>query len=522
MDILKTIETHARCIPDQTAIISDGNILTYRELDAYSTILARRIASSCGGERVPIIVYGHKEVFMLVCFLACVKAGHAYCPIDISVPSQRAAKIVNTVRPPVILCPGACPDSTLMDTFQAASPVILDQQKIQEILTEGTSTVSFPDNTDTSLHPVTGDDTFYIIFTSGSTGTPKGVQISADCLGNFLDWSAGLGIPAQEKSQTVFLNQAPFSFDLSVMDLYTCLACGGTLWTLDKQTQSDYKELFRSLKASNAGIWVSTPSFADMCLADPYFCRELLPKLKLFLFCGETLTNHTAAQLMERFPDSRIVNTYGPTESTVALTEVTVTEELLAREPVLPVGRVRPGSRIEIWDEQRHPLPDGESGEIILLGDTVSTGYYQLPDQTKKSFFQCERDRKTVRGYASGDSGYLKDGMLYYQGRIDLQIKLHGYRIELEDIEQNILKIPEVKNAVVTPNIQDGRVKSLTAHLVYERVVENRLKAAKKLKEEMRQFLPDYMIPKKIHFLEQIPMTVNGKADRKKLGGEMA
>ncbi len=527
MDILKTIESYAWSAPDQAAIISDGDVLTYRNLDTYSTALAHWIASNCENHKVPIIVYGHKEALMLVCFLACVKAGHAYCPIDISVPAQRVQKIAETVNPPLILCPGTNPGSTPEEIFQTVSPVILNQDKIQSIITgksdvntASSSMEAFYDHKDKELFPVTGNDTFYIIFTSGSTGTPKGVQISAECLSNFLDWSAGLGYPSQEKTGAVFLNQAPFSFDLSVMDLYTCLACGGTLWTLNKETQSDYKWLLDSLRKSHAQIWVSTPSFADMCLADPYFCGELMPDLRLFLFCGETLTNHTARQLLERFPKGRIINTYGPTESTVALTEVTITKELLDNEPVLPVGRVKLGSLIEIWDEQGHPVPEGTNGEIVLLGNTISTGYYQLPEQTQKSFFQCERDGQTIRGYLTGDCGYLKGGMLYYQGRIDLQIKLHGYRIELEDIEQNIQKLADVKNVVVTPNIQEGKVKSLTAHLVYEGLIENRLKTAKKLKEEMKQFLPDYMIPKKIHFLEQIPMTVNGKADRKRLGGE--
>ena len=519
MNILKTIESHALSAPEQAAIISGNDRLSYRELDVYSTRLARWIISNCGNDRVPIIVYGDKEVLMPVCFLACVKAGHAYCPIDLSVPGQRIRRITKTVNPPVILCPGAVIDDLPKDPFCTGSSVLLDKKRIREIVTgtycdnmdlNDTASSAISHNTglqDTELIPVSGDETFYIIFTSGSTGTPKGVQISADCLGNFLDWSMNLGLPAPEKSQTVFLNQAPFSFDLSVMDLYTCLACGGTLWTLDKQTQSDYKLLLDSLRASNAGVWVSTPSFADMCLADPGFCSELLPQMRLFLFCGETLTNHTAGQLKKRFPDSTIINTYGPTESTVALTDVTITEEVLDQEPILPVGRVKPGSFIEIWDEQGRALPDGASGEIILMGNTVSTGYYKLPEQTSSSFFQCERGGQLIQGYRSKDCGYLRDGMLYYQGRIDLQIKLHGYRIELEDIEQNILKIPEIKKAVVTPNIQDGKVRSLTAHLVYARFVENQRRAAKKLKEEMKQFLPDYMIPKKIHFLEQIPMT---------------
>lgn len=505
MDILKTIQQYSRLSPDKTAIISDGEQLTYQELESYSDILANWIITQYGGDKTPIIVYGHKEPLMLAAFLACVKSGHAYCPIDISVPDSRTEQIIKTVNPPVILSADTRANSI-------SAPNVLLKDEIMQII----STSPEPEG---DLHPVKDDDTFYIIFTSGSTGTPKGVQISKACLDNFLDWSLELGTSGEAKAGAVFLNQAPFSFDLSVMDLYTCLASGGTLWTLNKETQADYRKLFDSLSHSGASVWVSTPSFADMCLADPTFRKSLMPGLKAFLFCGETLSNHTAKQLKERFPDSIVVNTYGPTESTVALTQVVITDEILSKYDVLPVGRVKKGSLIEIQDPQGRPTEDGVSGEIVLLGNTVSTGYYHLPRQTQKSFFRRELDESLVRGYRTGDCGYLNDGMLYYQGRIDLQIKLHGYRIELEDIEQNILKVEGVKGVVVTPNISDCKVKSLTAHIVYKHVIENRFQTTKKIKEEMKQFLPDYMIPKKILFLEQIPMTVNGKADRKKLGG---
>ena len=140
-----------------------------------------------------------------------------------------------------------------------------------------------------------------MIFTSGSTGNPKGVQITSDCLNHYLDWSVGLGNTRDEKEGRIFLNQAPFSFDLSVMDLYTCLACGGTLFPLTKTEQADFSLLLPALANSGASVWVSTPSFADMCLRDPNFDSDLLPQLRLFLFCGETLTNRTAEKLSGRF-----------------------------------------------------------------------------------------------------------------------------------------------------------------------------------------------------------------------------
>ena len=196
-----------------------------------------------------------------------------------------------------------------------------------------------------------------------------------------------------------------------------------------------------------------------MCLRDPNFDSSLLPQISLFLFCGETLTNRTAQKLAGRFPDAVIMNTYGPTESTVAVTEVQVTPELTETEIPLPVGRPKPGTWIEIHSPEGARLTDGERGEIVILGNTVSPGYFRRPDLSEPVFFTVSKSGNTVRGYRTGDEGYIKDGMLYYCGRIDLQIKLHGYRIELGDIESNLLKLPGIKNAAAVANMRDGKSK---------------------------------------------------------------
>jgi D-alanine--poly(phosphoribitol) ligase subunit 1 len=300
------------------------------------------------------------------------------------------------------------------------------------------------------------------------------------------------------------------------MDLYTSLAVGGTLYCLEKSVQSDYQALMAGLQESGASVWVSTPSFAELCLSERRFAKEWMPQLELFLFCGETLGNRTVRKLQERFPDAKIVNTYGPTESTVAVTEVLVTPQLESEEDPLPVGRAKAGTRLEIWDTDGTPLPEGEKGEIIILGNTVSTGYYNNQELTRKAFFQSDA---YGRGYHTGDKGYLKNGMLYYCGRIDLQIKLHGYRIELEDIENNIRKLPGIEHAVVMPNSRGGKVSSLTAYVVEREYPQDEAAESMALRKGLLQFLPEYMVPKKFVFLEQMPMTNNGKADRKLLGG---
>lgn len=513
MNILDQIKETAIRAPERIAVRSENGSMTYRELDEYTDRLAVFIRNLCGTDKTPLPVYGHKSPYMLVCFLACVKSGRGYCPIDISVPWARAEGIMENVNAPVILACEPLPEAK--DGGYLFSSRVLTLADITECVQAPAAEAEAR----APLCPVSGDDIFYMIFTSGSTGRPKGVQITADCLDHYLDWSVSLGTSMEEKTGKVFLNQAPFSFDLSVMDLYTCLACGGTLYTLSKQVQGDFSGLLSCLKESDASVWVSTPSFADICLADPAFDASLLPKLSVFLFCGETLTNSTVKKLRLRFPDCIVMNTYGPTESTVAVTEVSVTSELNDSESPLPVGRAKPGTYIEIHDENGVCVPDGERGEIIIIGDTVSTGYYRQPELTEKAFFHTVRDGKTLRGYHTGDEGYLKNGMLYYCGRIDLQVKLNGYRIELEDIENNLLKLPYIESAVTVPHIRDGKVKSIAAFVICGERPSDAFGASRKIKKELKAFLPDYMIPKKILFPEKIPVTPNGKADRKKLGG---
>lgn len=475
--------------------------LTYVQLSDYSDKLAFYLQEKLGDDKTPIVVYGHKSPYMLVCFLACVKSGRAYCPVDISVPKERIKDIVDETKTPFII---------------ATEALDIDYDNILSI-NDITSIIESTKQKIDRKYYVEDDDVFYIIFTSGSTGKPKGVQITLGCLNNFLRWSQSLLNKELDGRQLTFINQAPFSFDLSVMDLYTSLYLGGTLWCLEKSVQYKYETLLESLKNSKASVWVSTPSFANMCLASNEFNNDLMPEIKSFLFCGETLPNSTADKLLERFPSAEVINTYGPTESTVAITNINVTHSICKDYNPLPVGKPKNGTFIFIIDENGKVLPDGERGEILIVGDSVSIGYFNNTEITNKVFSTREINGVLYRSYRTGDEGYIKDGQLFYCGRIDLQIKLHGYRIEIEDIENNFMKLDLIKNAVVVPIFKDGNVESLTAFVVPNFIVENKLRAQSLIRKKLLEFLPSYMIPKKFIFVDTIPMTTNGKINRKKL-----
>lgn len=504
MNILQTIRHSAMQDGGRTAVQSEEFSLTYEQLEEWSNRLARWLVTQYGDSKKPVIVYGHKSPYMLVCFLACAKSGRGYCPQDVSIPDSRVGEIISNVDPDVVFITEG--------DLHIENQHTVDLKQLENVIKE-------TEPMDDTKYWVKDEDVFYIIFTSGSTGKPKGVQITMDNLSHYLDWSVNLGSSSEDKKKQNFMNQAPFSFDLSVMDLYTCLASGGTLWTMNKEVQSDYKKMFEFFKKSDINIWVSTPSFADMCLSDPGFSKELLPNLEVFLFCGEILTTKTAEKLLERFSGAKVINTYGPTESTVAVSDVHITrsllDEVIKQGKSLPVGKEKPGTRLEIWNESGESVQDGERGEIIIIGDTVSCGYYQNPEMTEKSFF--EKDGQ--RGYHTGDAGYLKDGQLYYGGRIDLQIKLHGYRIELEDIENNLMRLPQIDKAIIIPNEKDGKIKSLTAVVTGELNGQKERAFGKQIKEDLKGFLPEYMIPKKIKVLEEFPMNQNGKINRKAIGG---
>lgn len=508
MNILERIKYFAKVCGQRTAIRSGKESLSYKELEDYSNRLAAWIYQNLGDSKIPIVVYGHKSPFMLVCFLACVKAGKPYCPQDISIPDARVKDTIDSIYPEMIF--------RVEGDIEIDSDNIVSLERVKEIIKN-------EENRYDEHWRLQPEDVYYIIFTSGSTGKPKGVQITFDCLNNYLEWSVTLGSTQENKEGKNFSNQAPFSFDLSVMDLYTALACGGTLHTMTKEMQKDYGAMLKHLQESNINIWVSTPSFADMCLADKKFSGELLPQLEMFLFCGEVLTTMTVKRLQERFPGVKIINTYGPTESTVAVTDVEITKELLEKTikkgKSLPVGKAKPGTWIDIYNKNNECVSEGEQGEIIIIGDTVSLGYYKRDDLTQKAFFICEKDGKQYRAYRTGDAGYIKNNQLYYNGRIDLQIKLNGYRIEIEDIENNMLRLSKIKQAVVIPNVKEGKVKSLTAFVTGDIGQKTPYEFGREIKAELNQILPAYMIPKKVKYIEEIPMNNHGKADRKYLGG---
>ena len=287
----------------------------------------------------------------------------------------------------------------------------------------------------------------------------------------------------------------------------------GILVQIDKKHQENFKLMFEELNKSNATIWISTPSFIELCFIDKNFNQSLMPKVKQFVFCGEKLFSTTVAKIHENFGDAQVINTYGPTESTVMVTWIEITKELNAKYyENLPVGEVKWGTKVHLAN------PDEEGkGEIVITGNTVAKGYFKNDAITNEKFGLGEVDGKEERSYLTGDLGYFKDGMLFCEGRIDFQVKLHGHRIELEDIDNNLLKNKKIRQAATVPSYEEGKVKSLVSFVIYNQEIEKRFEVTKQIKQELKKLVPEYMIPKKIVFLDEMPLNNNGKIDKKKL-----
>ncbi|MBE6062433.1 MAG: amino acid adenylation domain-containing protein [Clostridium butyricum] len=500
MKILKAIKKYSET--DRIALICDGKSMSYNELNMISEAIAAYLLKKFGNDKTPIILYGNKENFMMAVMMAALKSGRAYVPIDISYPKERVETIQSEVKAKIIF------DFSEGNDFKNAE--ILKESDIEKIVSE------FSGITVDEKEWVKNDENAYILFTSGSTGKPKGVQISSNNLDNFVEWM--VDYLKLDESEGVFMNQAAYSFDLSVTSIYPGLCYGKTLHGLSKKTLSNLKNMFEDLGNSNINIWVSTPSFAGMCVVEDGFNNTMLPKLEAMVFVGEVLPKTLCEELLNRFPNTRIINGYGPTEATVAISANDMNRELLIKEGSLPIGYPMKNSIVKIVDENGNEVPDKVKGEIIIVSPSVSKGYFNNLEKTEKSFFYDEYNGKKCRAYKTGDLGYYVDGNLYYCGRKDFQIKLNGYRIEIEDIENNLIRVSNVKNAAVVPVTKNDKIAYLTAFV--ELKEENGLSGLKNaiaIKKELGQLIPSYMIPRNIKIVKEFPTNVNGKIDRKKL-----
>lgn len=495
--------------------ITYGQLTTYSDAFAAQLLSENPLSSATGkSERkaptqgAPIAVYGHKNPAMVVSFIACAKSGHPYVPLDTSLPNDRIVSILEQLDCPLVI-----------DTTGAFPPALHEKAQAVQDVSSSNYFANLPTGRPLQESCVAGNDTFYILFTSGSTGTPKGVEVSSDNVDAFWTWMCKA---FARSTHQVFFNRAPFTFDLSVTDLVRGLGAGDTLFALEGEAEEDLACAFEALAKNNVTFWVSTPSFADLCLADPQFSSRRFPCLKTFFFVGETLRNETARQLLERFDGTTVINGYGPTESTVLITATEITPAIAKRPTPLPVGIAKPHIKLAILDpETLEALPAGTPGELFIVGDTVAKGYFKRDGATREAFGSYPYPvPEGMRAYRTGDQCTVDEqGMLYFHGRYDFQVKLHGYRIELGDIESNLCNLELIRQACVLPVEKDGTPSYLRAFVQLENGIDASFSTTRIIKAALGKLLPSYMVPRAFTYIDTMPLNTNGKVDRRALAG---
>lgn len=455
--------------PDHEAVIGADRTLTWQALAAEAAAWCEHARAAGFAADVPVIVRGHKEAAFFVAIAGALMLGAPFVPLDTIYPDERMDRIARTL--------GA---HAYYDARTATFEHLPYASRSQPLQEKGLA---------------------YVLFTSGTTGEPKGVQIGRESVHTLVEWMAhdfALG------AAPVFLNQAPFSFDLSMYEVMATLALGGTVVLASREAITQGAAFLKTLAAHGVTTWVSTPSFAQQQLLQPDFSGQGLPTLDTFLFCGEVLPVTLARHLRQRFPNARIINTYGPTEATVATTWIVIDDAMIAGTDKLPIGYPKRGSEVFV-----------QNGELCIAGPHVMRGYLNREDLNATRMFS----HNGTRGFRTGDLGAVDEhGRLFCHGRMDDQVKVGGYRIELMEIDAALGKLPGVQNAAAVPlRRPDGSVARIVG-FVQPASGEGQLPfLPQDWKASLGEALPPYMIPSELIPRQTLPVSVNFKIDRAKL-----
>jgi tyrocidine synthetase-3 len=480
--VVDLVELHARKHPKALATWCEGRAWTYREWNSRGDRLARKMIEERGiGPGSFVAVYTKRSDWMLASFLAVLKAGAAYVPIDPAYTAERVALLLQSSGCGLVLCePRTAGFASRVETWNVA-----------EVETgEGPSTPR--------RH--TPRDLAYVIFTSGSTGAPKGVMIEHLSLANMVShFVRNLKIGRGDRSTIL----ASMAFDASVAEYWPILCAGGSMHFPADEVRESPGALAQWIASAGLTIINSPTSLGEMLL------RNALPeglRVRVMLVGGEKLR-----PLLSRTYPFELINTYGPTETTVDATWARLTPaEYAAPNP--PIGRPVQNALAYVLDAQLNPAPMGVPGELFIGGLLLARGYINRPDLTNQKFITNPFVNDGSRMYATGDRvRWREDGQLEYLGRTDLQVKVRGYRIEPGEIEARLLEHPAIAAAAVGA-VRVGESDELAAWVVAREGAA--MPDAAELRDFVRAALPEFMTPSSVMTLERMPMTPNGKIHR--------
>lgn len=481
-------EAQVERTPEALAVISGDQKLTYQQLNWRANQLAHYLRTLGIGPEKMVGIYLERSTEMVIAVLGVQKSGGAYVPMDPIYPPQRIGYMIEDSQLDVIITQQLLVDS--LPEHKARLILVDDDQQQLAVQPES------------NLDPIGKPQSLvYVIFTSGSTGRPKGVQISHQALVNFL-----VSMQQQPGIQPgdVLASVTTLSFDIVGLELYIPLLNGAQLVMLNADTAADGTALANALAQHNVTILQATPTTWRLLVETGW---EGNPALKM-LCGGEAWPASLAKQLLKK--GGQLWNMYGPTETTIWSSICQVKTE----DSLLTIGRPIANTQTYILDTQLQPVPVGVIGTLYIGGDGLARGYLRRPDLTKEKFIQNPFIKESYI-YNTGDlARYLSDGRIECLGRSDSQVKVRGFRIELGEIETVLNEHPDIQQSVVIVREDTPGDKRLVAYNLLKS--ENTIKT-RKLRSYLREKLPSYMIPSAYVFLENFPLTPNGKIDRRAL-----
>jgi amino acid adenylation domain-containing protein len=491
--ITELFSAQVACNPDAVAVEHNGRVITYGTLDSVAGRLAGYLRTLGVGPNVVVGLCLARSIAMVVGALAILKAGGAYLPLDPAYPTNRLAFQLQDAQVPVLLT-GKCLTESL-----PAGPwrtVGLDPEGCFD---------SVGSWEPAELPAVRPDNLAYVIYTSGSTGQPKGVEITHGALENLVSWhQQAFAVTPRDRAPL----QASPGFDGAVWELWPYLTAGASVYVADDEGRSEPVR-FRDWLL-HKGI---TIAFAPTAMAE-YLIRLDWPAhcfLRILLTGADTLRHRPAATL-----PFTLVNNYGPTECTVVTTSGVVLPHADS-DGLPPIGRPITNVQVYVLDEDLHRVPEGEAGELYIGGTGLARGYRNRPDLTGERFVTIPwaKEPGSARLYRTGDRGvYLPDGQIRFLGRNDDQIKIRGYRVELDEVAAVLDSHPAVAASVVVCHEANDSEKQLVAYLMFK---PNERAKDRDLRDYLFRTLPKYMMPAVFCRLDSLPLTASGKVDRKAL-----
>ncbi|MGC7096250.1 non-ribosomal peptide synthetase [Amycolatopsis lurida] len=496
--IHELVERQAARTPDALAVLQGPDELTYAELDAAAGKLARRLAAAGVGPGDFVALRLRRSVHTVVALLGVLKAGAAYAPIEPSLPPERARALLATLGAPVLIT----------DRDQVAAARELGDQEVLWLgEPDGTEGWALAD-ADGEPRRAQPDDLAYVIFTSGSTGTPKGVLLSHAPVVNLIEWvntTYGMG-PAD---RILFLTS--LGFDLSVYDVFGVLAAGGSVRVATDEEIRDPRRLLSILDDEPITFWDSAP--AALQQLEPFFALRgprADHSLRLVFLSGDWVPVTLPDSVRAAFGGSRVVALGGATEAAIWSNFFPV-ERVEPGWASIPYGRPIDNARYYVLDGALRPAVVGAPGDLYIGGDCLALGYHGDPEKTAEKFIPDPfSDRLGARLYRTGDRAkYWPDGTIEFLGRQDDQVKLRGFRIELGEVEAALTAEPGIASAVAL--VRDAQ---LVGYVVRTPGAEPDPAA---VRDQLARRLPAYMVPSQVVVLDELPITPNGKLDRRAL-----